>query len=159
LCFGGVLDDPAEAEIRKFGGSLFEEDVGGLDVAMYDLVLEENKVSVEEMAHEGDGFVFGDALGSSEFVKIAFEISVLAILQDDVEVFSTAEAIVHFDDERRGDSLEGSYLAFDLLFDMVGKFVDVNDLDRNLHAVLALSVVDSPTGSLPQRLSLPNPII
>lgn len=159
LGLGGVLYDSTETKIAELCDSLFEENVGRFDVPVDDLSLEKDIVAAHEVAHEGDGFVFTDALGDSELVEVSLEVAVLAELQNDIEMLSAAEAVMHLDDEGRGDGLESSDFALDLLLDVVGEFVDVDDLDGHLHAVLALAVVDRPAGSLPERLCFSDAVV
>ena len=58
LCFGGVVDHSAEAEVAEFGNALFEEDVGRFDVSVYDVFFEEGGVADHEVAHEDECFTF-----------------------------------------------------------------------------------------------------
>jgi hypothetical protein len=159
LGLGGVLYHSTETKIAEFCDPLLKKNVGRFDVSVDDLSLEEDIVTAHEVAHEGDGFVLTDALGHSERVEVSLEVAVLAELQNDIEMLSAAEAVMHLDDEGRGDGLEGGDFALDLLLDMVGEFVDVDDLDGYLHAVLALAVVDRPAGSLPERLCFSDAIV
>ena len=74
-------------------------------------------------------------------------------------MLSATEAVIHFNDEGGGDGLEGSDFTFDLFFDVVSQFVDVDYLDGYFVSVFALSVVDGSTGPLPEGLSLANAVI
>lgn len=99
------------------------------------------------MAHESLGFIFADASWGSMFVEKSLQISIFTKLKNDIEMLTTTEAVVHFDDERWGDGLEGGYLTFDLFLDVIGQFVDVNDLDGNLLSIFALPEIDWATSS------------
>ena len=74
-------------------------------------------------------------------------------------MLSTSEAVIHLDNKGRGDGFEGSDLTFDLLLNMVGQFIDIDDFDSHLLPVLALPEIDRTARPLPQRPSLPNPVI
>ena len=115
---------------------------------MDDLPLKKIRVSTNEMPHEGDGFSLTESFCCSKLVKVLFEVAILAELEDNVKVFPTPEAVVHFAYEGGWNGFERSYFAFDLFFDVVSEFIDVNDFDCALIAVFALPVEDRPTGSL-----------
>ena len=122
-------------------------------------MLQELEIPAHDVPHKGFRFVLADPLCCPVLVEVLLEVAVLAELQDDVEVLPASEAVVHFDDEGRGDGFEGGDLTFDLLLNMVGQLIDVDDFDSHLLAVLALPEVDRPAGPLPQRPRLPNPVI
>ena len=150
LGFGGIVDNPAKTEVTKFGDPLLEENVSRLNIPVDDLMLQELEISTHNMPHKGFRLVLADAFGGSVLVKVLLEITVLAELQNDVEVLSTSEAVIHLDNKGRGDGFEGSDLTFDLLLNMVGQFIDIDDFDSHLLPVLALPEIDRPACPLPQ---------
>ena len=62
-------------------------------------------------------------------------------------MLTTSEAIMHFYDEGGVNSLKTGNLAFDLFFDVIGKLVDINNLNSNFLTILTLSKIDSPTST------------
>ena len=96
LSFLRVIYHSAEPKIAELGNTLFQQNVGGLDVSMDDLPLKKIRVSTNEMPHEGDGFSLTESFCCSKLVKVLFEVAILAELEDNVKVFPTPEAVVHF---------------------------------------------------------------
>lgn len=66
---------------------------------MYDLMLQQLEISTHDVPHKGFCFVLANTFGGSVLVKVLFEITVFAELQDDVKVLSTPEAVIHLDNE------------------------------------------------------------
>ena len=62
-------------------------------------------------------------------------------------MLTTSKAIMHFYDKRGVNSLKTGNLAFDLFFDVIGKLVDINNLNSNFLTILTLSKIDSPTST------------
>jgi hypothetical protein len=124
-----------------------------------DFFVKESRVSTHKMAHKGEGFSLADASVFAVSVEIAFEIPIFTVFKDNVEVFSRAEAVIHLYDVGGGEGLESCDLTLDLFLDVIGQFVDVNTFDGDLDSGFGLSVVDLPTGSLPQWFRFKDPIV
>ena len=114
--------------------------------------LEQDSISIDKMPHEGQGFSLTDAISFPEFIEVGFEISILTKLEDDVQMFTTPEAVIHFDNERRRQWLESGDLALDLFFDVVCQLVDIYVFDCDFHAIVALSKEDLSTCTLSQGM-------
>ncbi len=93
----GVVNDATKSKIGQFSDALFEEDVGGFDVAVDDIVLEEFFVALNNVFHEEKGLSLTEP-GSFFGIKIGLMVTVFAIFQKQVQILSTLKIIIEFDD-------------------------------------------------------------
>lgn len=111
------------------------------------------------MSHKSKGFGLAESVFIFIFQKIAFKIAIFTVFEDDVKMFSAPEAVVHFDDEGRGERFESSDLAFDLFFNMIGQLVDIDAFDCHFNSIFALPIEDLSAGSFSQRMGLEDAIV
>ena len=112
----GVIDDATEAKIGQFSDALFEKDVGGFDVTVDNFMLLEFFVALNDVFHEEKG------LGLAEprpffGIEIGLKVTILAIFEKQVEILSTLEIIIEFDDIGRVEFGE----IFDLVLYLFGE--------------------------------------
>ncbi len=112
----GVVDDATESKIGQFSDALFEEDVGGFDVTVDDIVLEEFFVALNDVFHKKKGLSLTEP-GSFFGIKISLKVAVFAIFQEQVQILSTFEIIIEFDDIGRVEFGE----VLDFVLDLFGK--------------------------------------
>ena len=98
--FGGIFYDSTESKIAEFGDSLFEKNVGWLDIAVDDFALQEGVISANQMTHEGERFSLAYAIVFTVLIQVRLQVAILAVLQHYVEMLSASETVVHLDDVR-----------------------------------------------------------
>jgi hypothetical protein len=77
-----------EAKVSDLELSLLDENVGGLDVAVYDVATGEVLESLEELTHQGPYFFLGEGCA---FLEGFFESAAVAEFGDEVAVIGALE--------------------------------------------------------------------
>ena len=92
---------------------MFEQYICGLDISVDDIVLVKLFVTLDDMLHKQQGLSLAQP-GAFFRVQISFEVSVFAVLQEQVQVISALEVVVEFNDVRRVEFGEVFYFVLNL---------------------------------------------
>ena len=119
---------------------------------MDDALLEEGKVSLSEMSHEGLRLRLTQSLILAILLEVVLEIAVLAVLKHHVDVLPRPEIVIQLDDKGRLQAGQIFYLILYLLFYALIDLLDIDALHRHLRPRVVLPVEDRASGSRPQRM-------
>jgi len=130
------------------------EDVGGFEVAVYDLLAEELAEARCDLPNHRIGLLLSEA---AALLQQSLEVTVLTELHDDVEATLGVEHFVELDDVRVLELAEDLDLGVDGLL-QVGVLLEELEVDlldgHALFARILEALVDLTEGALPQTLGL-----
>lgn len=119
---------------------------------MNNVLLQEGKIPLRKMAHEGLRLSLAQTLILSIPFQIVLEIAILAILKHHVNVLPRTEIVVKLDDEGRLQRGQIFNLVLNLLLNTLIDLLYVDTLDSHLNAGVVLPVENRTSCTRSQRM-------
>lgn len=91
------------------------ENIGKFQISVYDIMFVEMMEPVNEFAHDADGLIFDKI---AFFLEIGIEISIIAVLQNQVIIIAGLFHIVEFDNVGTLATFQNLDLAFEELLEL-----------------------------------------